>query len=120
MNEPDVAQCFAGAGLYVWTARPFDLGKGEASPLTFYQAAVEWKLAYLKGACLLASRAFSEAKGLLDERFFLYFEEIAWQWAAALGFGLGLPRRRSSITAVMPPAAGRNDTCSPTAGAFIP
>lgn len=33
---------------------------------------------YVKGACLLLSRAALEAVGPLDERFFMYFEETDW------------------------------------------
>ena len=36
-------------------------------------------LDYVSGAHMLASRAFLERAGLLDESWFLYFEEIDWQ-----------------------------------------
>ena len=75
MDESDVVQCFAGAGFHPRAARPFDLGKGVSSALSVDHAAVEQKLAYVMGACLLASRAFLEAAGPMDERFFFYFEE---------------------------------------------
>ncbi|GAB5373577.1 MAG: hypothetical protein AcusKO_00390 [Acuticoccus sp.] len=36
-------------------------------------------LAYVPGVSMLASRAFVERAGPMDERYFLYFEEIDWQ-----------------------------------------
>lgn len=89
MDEPGQVQCYAGAGFRPWTARPFDLGRGVAAGEPVDRAAVERRLGYVMGACLLASAGFLRAAGPMDERFFLYFEEIAWQRAAGPGFRPG-------------------------------
>ncbi len=88
MDEPDRVQCYGGAGFRTWSARPFDLGKGARAELPIDRPGVERRLGYVMGACLLASAAFLCAAGPMDERFFLYFEEIAWQRAAGRRFRL--------------------------------
>jgi GT2 family glycosyltransferase len=89
MDEPDVVQCYGGAGFRRWTARPFDLGKGERTGQPVDAPTIERQLGYVMGACLLATADFLKAAGPMDERFFLYFEEIAWQRAAGPGFRPG-------------------------------
>ena len=89
MDQPDLVQCFGGAGFRRLTARPYDLGKGARASEPVDRAAVESRLGYVMGACLLASSAFLDAAGPMDERFFLYFEEIAWQRAAGPRFRPG-------------------------------
>lgn len=39
----------------------------------------EESLDFISGASMVASRPFIERAGLLDERYFLYFEEVDWQ-----------------------------------------
>ena len=50
-------------------------------------AAVEAEMDYALGACMVASRRWLERVGLLNERYFLYYEEIDW---ASRGRALGL------------------------------
>ena len=50
-------------------------------------AAVEAEMDYALGACMVASRRWLEQVGLLNERYFLYYEEIDW---ASRGRALGL------------------------------
>jgi len=46
---------------------------------------------YIKGACLLMSRAALDKVGFLDDRFFMYFEETDWcRRARDLGFSIHL------------------------------
>ena len=86
MDQPGMVQCYGGAGFRRWTARPFDLGKGRRAGRPVDRSAVERQLGYVMGACLLARADFLQAAGPMDERFFLYFEEIAWQRAAGPAF----------------------------------
>jgi len=89
MENRGRVQCYAGGGFLSWAARPYDLGKGALADAPVDHATVERELGYVMGACLLASRKFLSAAGPMDERFFLYFEEIAWQRAAGKRFRPG-------------------------------
>jgi GT2 family glycosyltransferase len=89
MEDRGRVQCYGGAGFRPWTARPFDLGRDAPASVPIEGKLVEQDLAYVMGACLLASREFLEAAGRMDERFFLYFEEISWQRRAGRRFRAG-------------------------------
>jgi GT2 family glycosyltransferase len=49
---------------------------------------VEKDLNFIAGACVMASRAFVETVGLMDEGYFLYCEEQDWAYRAAGRFDL--------------------------------
>lgn len=50
--------------------------------------AVENRINFIYGASVMASRAFIESVGLMDERYFLYCEEQDWAYSAAGRFDL--------------------------------
>ena len=79
LERPGQVQGHAGAWFDPWTARARHLGEGAAAGTAANVAGVERRLGYVMGACLLASRAYLDRVGPMDERFFLYFEEAAWQ-----------------------------------------
>lgn len=89
MDEPGRVQCYAGGTFNRWIARSVDLGLGMSCQQPVDRDAVEGRLGYVVGACVLVSRAFLAAAGPMDERFFLYYEEIAWQRAAGSRFRPG-------------------------------
>jgi GT2 family glycosyltransferase len=47
---------------------------------------------YVNGASMLASRAFLEQIGLMEESYFLYFEEMDWAMRTRGKFALGYAR----------------------------
>ena len=47
---------------------------------------------YVSGASMLASRAFLENVGLMEESYFLYFEELDWALRARGKFDLAYAR----------------------------
>lgn len=70
--HPDRVQVQGGKFYSVWSARVrANLEQHPARPVD-----------YLDGASLLVSRAFLSQAGLMDERYFLYFEELDWSLAA--------------------------------------
>lgn len=71
-------QCFGGYGFNFWTGRvrPFPFVKNAANPPSV--AAVEKRIRYVSGASTFTSRTFVQSVGLLNEQYFLYFEEIDW------------------------------------------
>lgn len=61
------------------------------SPAHHYdQEKIEKEMDYVVGASMLVSKNFLESVGLLNERFFLYFEELDWAFRAKGKFGIGL------------------------------
>lgn len=86
LERPDRLQCHAGARFDRWTARARHLGEEVAVGTAISPEEVERRLGYVMGACLLASHAYLEQVGPMDERFFLYFEEAAWQARAGNRF----------------------------------
>jgi GT2 family glycosyltransferase len=61
-----------------WMARGFNLGLGAPSDIVPDVAAVERDMDYVCGAAMLVSRSFIEAVGPMDDRYFLYCEEVDW------------------------------------------
>ena len=88
LDAPHQVQCIGGARFDRRMARPRDLGAGLSLSDVEDAAFRESQLGYIMGACCLATRAFVQAAGPMDERFFLYFEEAAWVAAAGHAFDL--------------------------------
>jgi GT2 family glycosyltransferase len=77
-DDPSKVQACGGSVYSKWFARGGHIGKFcSASRLPEVQE-VERQMRYVIGASMLVSRAFLEQIGLLDEHYFLYFEEIDW------------------------------------------
>ncbi len=87
LDNPDRVQCHAGAWFSRWTARAGHIGEDLSRSAAVDAGAVERRLGYVMGACLLASRSYLDHVGPMDERFFLYFEEAAWQARGRRRFG---------------------------------
>jgi GT2 family glycosyltransferase len=77
-DRPDVVQALGGARFYPWIGESRMIGCGSNSGNTVDTAEVERKLDHLFGASMLVSRSFVEEAGLMDEGYFLYYEEIDW------------------------------------------
>lgn len=61
-----------------WMARGFNLGLGAPADWMPDIDDVERQLDYVAGASMYAPRAYVEAVGPFDERYFLYYEETDW------------------------------------------
>ena len=77
-DEPDTVQCWGGAKYNRWLATVRRLGDGLPADREPDAAVVERNTDYVCAASVLVTRAFLDAVGLMDERYFLYFEEIDW------------------------------------------
>jgi GT2 family glycosyltransferase len=82
-DDMDRIQALAGGGLDLRTARTWHLHAfehlgGRAPTAVASVEEVEARLGYVLGASMLASRRWLERVGPLDERYFLYCEEIDW------------------------------------------
>lgn len=87
--EPDVIQAQGGAHWdpEVFNARHINVGARRGSELS--QSAVESQMDYVVGASMLVSREFLEQIGLMEESYFLYFEELDWAIRARGRFKFG-------------------------------
>lgn len=74
--SPQTVQALGGRRYSVWSGRVMpQIGS------TGYQPPLQ-PIDYVHGASMLVSRAFLESIGLLDEKYFLYFEELDWAMRA--------------------------------------
>ncbi len=80
--EPDVVQCCAGYDFNTWTARVKTIAASD-------EAAVERRLKYVSGASMFLRVDFLKRVGLMNEQYFLYFEEIDWATRASGVYALG-------------------------------
>jgi GT2 family glycosyltransferase len=84
-RSPGEVQTEGGNHYSRWTARvrkrPFRRAEDILAPPS--------SIDYVNGASMLASRAFLEEVGLLEESYFLYFEELDWAMRARGRFTLG-------------------------------
>jgi GT2 family glycosyltransferase len=76
-DAPDVVQS-VGASLNKFTGRITNVGAGEPVQKVVGEAGIVDNLEYVVGASMLVSRKFLADVGLMDESYFLYFEEIDW------------------------------------------
>ncbi|MDH4393269.1 MAG: glycosyltransferase family 2 protein [Aquabacterium sp.] len=82
-------QAYGGAHFNRWTGRGRHLGHGEPFQAAHDPNGVERRMTYVCGASMFVSRRFIELVGLLEERYFLYFEELDWARRAAGRFAMG-------------------------------
>lgn len=83
--HPREVQAQGGKSYQRWT------GRVRASPRMVVDqlSAASPPMDYVNGASMLATRKFLENIGLLEESYFLYFEELDWAMRAKGKFGLG-------------------------------
>lgn len=77
-DTPQVVQCLAGSSFDFDTAIGTPIGYGKPYDPTTPIEAVESRLDHIAGASMMVSSAFVEQVGLMEEGYFLYFEEIDW------------------------------------------
>lgn len=83
-DRPEIIQALGGNRFNRLTgiaARSEGRFRPESEP--FCPAATAQRLAYVSGCSMLLPRRFLEEVGLMDERYFLYYEEIDWFTRAA-------------------------------------
>lgn len=76
--EPELVHVTGGAGFDQTKGQQKLLGYGERIGTLPDSASVEASLAYVAGSATLVSRRFIGDVGLMDERYFLYYEELDW------------------------------------------
>jgi hypothetical protein len=76
--EPDMVQSLGGCRFNRWLGISRHIGAKTAASLAVDKPDVLRQMAYVTGTSMLVSRAFLRDVGLMDERHFLYYEEIDW------------------------------------------
>jgi GT2 family glycosyltransferase len=92
-SRRDTVQALGGARYNRWLGSVRHIGQHQPRTQAVDEGAVQGQLDYLIGASMLASRAFLETVGLLQEDYFLYFEELDWAARARGRFRLGYAAR---------------------------
>lgn len=76
--QPDRVQALGGSRFFPLTGTSRSIGGGQAATDPVDAAAVTAAMDFVLGASLAASRRFLETIGLMEESYFLYFEELDW------------------------------------------
>lgn len=75
-HHPNVIQCIAGSYYNKWLGYSKQIGNGEIDEGQFDDIYISPDL--INGACMLISISFLRSVGLMNEEYFLYFEEQDW------------------------------------------
>ncbi len=92
-DAPDTVQAYGGAKYNRWLALARPIGALERASAPPPAEEVARQMDYVVAASMLVRRDFVEAVGLLNEEYFLYFEEIDWAMRARGRFRLGYAPR---------------------------
>lgn len=87
-HEPEVVQALGGASYNAWTARSRHLGLYQSVGEIPNPEEIETKMRYVVGASMLVRTSFLEHIGLMNEIYFLYFEELDWSMRSKDSFSL--------------------------------
>lgn len=77
-HTPDRVQAFGGSRFSPLFGRASHIGAWSSIDAPRDREKVERELGYILGAALMISRPCLEATGLMEDRYFLYYEEIDW------------------------------------------
>lgn len=89
-DTPRIVQSLGGASLELATFTSRLIGEGGGLELIPEEpAAIESQMVYVMGASMLVSQRYIREVGLLQEDYFLYYEEIDWAMRGRVRFKLG-------------------------------
>ncbi|MFQ3599202.1 MAG: glycosyltransferase family 2 protein [Chloroherpetonaceae bacterium] len=88
-HAPDTIQTLCGGTINRRTGEPHHIGAFQKFQQPISQADVLKQVDYVMGASMLVSRSLLEEVGLMEEQYFLYYEEIDWAERAKGKFKLG-------------------------------
>lgn len=87
-DRPEKVQALGGGYYCKWIGLPWHIGRLKTVRDSFSRERSERWMNYVIGASLLVSKDFIEAVGLMEEEYFLYFEELDWALRARGRFSL--------------------------------
>ena len=88
-HDRSKVQAYGGGVYNKWLGTSKKLGHGRSRSELVGTADVERKLDYVEASSLLVSRRFLDTVGLMDETYFLYYEELDWVTRAGSACRLG-------------------------------
>lgn len=88
-DDAKTVQAAGGAGYNRWTARVTHIGCDRTVESLPSRKQVEQQMEYVLGASMLVSLSFLLHVGLMNEQYFLFFEEIDWSTRGRNRFRLG-------------------------------
>ncbi len=91
-HRPDTLQCLNGSTFNPWTGNSRGIGMNGAAAAPFDAGTVARATDYVLGASLAVSRRFITTVGLMEERYFLYYEEVDWTYRNRGRFSIGFAR----------------------------
>ena len=115
-HRPDVVQALNGSRFNRFTGNSTGLGTEQAASAPFDPALVARRTDFVLGASLTVSRAFLATIGLMNERYFLYFEEIDWatrnrgRFATAFAHGAVVYHKEGGSIGSSSVKGGRSET----------
>ena len=87
-HKPDLIQALGGSIYNHWLARVGHIGLGQHISERPPREEVERRMRYVAGASMVVSRKLLDRIGLMNESYFLYFEELDWATRAKGYFSL--------------------------------
>jgi hypothetical protein len=90
-DRPNLVQALGGAVYNKWLGMPRHIGANQLfrEDIVYDNRTVEGKMQYVVGASMFVSKSFLLDIGLLNEEYFLYFEELDWAVRAKGRYSLG-------------------------------
>jgi len=77
-SNPSKVHAFGGAIYSRWLGLAWHIGRLRRWPREVKRNQVEKRMTYVVGAAMFVSRNFLEDVGLMEESYFLYYEELDW------------------------------------------
>lgn len=87
-DQPERVQAIGGVRFNFWLARGEQLGQGLHADDPAVSEIAKCEPDYIAGASMLVTRGFLQDVGLMEESYFLYFEEIDWAMRARPNWAL--------------------------------
>jgi GT2 family glycosyltransferase len=88
-HDPDTVQALNGHRFNIWTGQSQGIGARKPISTPFDPKRVVDQTDFVLGASLAVSRPFLEAIGPMEDRYFLYYEEIDWAARNDRRFAIG-------------------------------
>lgn len=111
-HDSSKVQAWGGAKYNVWSGTVKHIGYGKSAQEYPDIEMIEKSMTYVIGASMLVSRNFLEKIGLMNEKYFLYYEEIDWATRAKGYYKMAYSHDSIVYHKEGGSTDGRRDSCS--------